>query len=240
MAQFIIHGEPIDLGEIAAWSAVIGGPDLKMFAEEQIIIAKAARARGLEATEEEVQELFSELRYMKRLEKSESLKQWMAEENVSTDNIFTVCEQLVLRRKLRATISDEEIAGFYAENRPNYERVELYRVVVNDPDTARELRALVEEDDESFCLLAIEHSTDAATAKMGGYVGEIGRGEVTGEVEAAIFGAAPGSLHGPVKTERGWEILLVQNAHTIPLRDMAASIREILFAEMIAAARKSL
>ena len=235
-ALLSIDGEVVTVAEAAGWAAVIGGPDLAGFALEQVAIARAAEARGLEATGAEIKTLFSELRYMKRLESGDALRRWMADNRLTTDTISRACAQLILRRKLRETITEADVAGYYAENRPSFERVEIYRLTVGEQELARELRAAVEEEDESFCLLAIQYSTDAATARMGGYVGEVGRADVSAEVEAAIFGAGPGDLIGPIGTEDAWSMFLVHDARTIPLDDARAGIRDLLFDEMIAEA----
>lgn len=232
----VAEADEFEIEEAVGWSAVVGGPDIVAFAREQIAVATFAEARGFEASDAEIKELFTELRYMRRLETGDALRQWMADNSLTTDRIVEACSHLVLRRKLRASIAEDEIAGYYAENRPSYERVELYRLTVADRELALELRAAVEEEDESFCLLAMQYSTDAETAKMGGYAGEVGRDDVAAVVEAAVFGSTPGDLIGPLETEEGWDLILVHDARTIPLEEVWGEIRDLLFDEMVEAA----
>ncbi|MEM5471877.1 peptidylprolyl isomerase [Hoeflea sp. AS60] len=240
MANIItVNGTSFGLDEAAGRSAVIGGPDLESFAIEQLVIAQMATAHGFEVNDDEISETFRELRYIRRLESGEALKQWMTDNSLDSATVWAACEQMILRRKLRDSISDAEITGVYAEERPSYDRAEIYRICVEDQDAANELRALVEEEDESFSLLAIEHSTDAATARMGGYAGEVSRDDVAGELEAAIFAAEPGDLVGPLKTAEGWQVVLVHALRAIPLEDVASTIRETLFEKMTAPAMRN-
>ena len=228
-----VNERPVSVRQALNWSALFDVPSVLGFTVEQVALAREAETRGFEATPEEVRELFNELRYMKRLESGDALRQWMSDHHLDIGNIQSGCELAVKRRKLRDSISADEIAGYYAENRPHYERVEIYRICVPAEDTAREIYAQIVDEDESFSLLAIEQSSDAETAKRGGYVGEVSRTDVPGEVEAAVFGAQPGDVVGPVKTELGWQVLLVHAARTIPLEAVSGEIRETLFREMI-------
>lgn len=235
----VINGEPVPTADALGWAALLGGPDLRDFALRQVAVGQAARAQGFEATPEEIRELFVEMRYMMRLESGEALRAWMADNAVTAEVMSEACAQIVLRRKLRETITSDMVERHYVENRPSYDRVALYRIRVEDPDVAQELRALVLNEDESFCLLAMEHSVDEATAHMGGYLGEIARGELAGDIEATVFGAEAGDVVGPVRTEGGWEVFLVHAVRTQPLEEVAEEIREAKFEEMIegAAAR---
>ena len=228
-----INGHEVAFREAIGWSALVGGPDLVSFAIEQVALAQMARSRGFEADAQDVRDLFNEFRYLKQLESGDALKRWMADHDVSVADIQTACEQIVLRRMLRDTISDEDIKSWFAEHRPSFERAEIYRIIVEDRDQAQELYSLVTEEDESFSLLAIEHSTDADTAKMGGYVGEVARADVAGEREALIFAASPGDVVPPMKTDLGWEIVLVHYRQSRQLDDVATEIRDTLFNQMI-------
>ena len=228
-----INGQAISIEDALGWSTFLSGPDLREFASKQIAISQAAKARGLDATGAEVNALFVELRHMMRLESSEALRQWMTETGLTVGAMTEACTQLILRRKLRETITPEDVAGHYAEHRPDYDRAMVYRILVEDQDVAQEFRALVMEEDDSFYLLALEHSIDDDTAPMGGYLGDLARSDLEGEAEASVFGAAPGDVIGPLKTDGGWELLLVHDLGTIPLEDVADIIREQLFEEMI-------
>ncbi len=231
-----VNGEDVPVSHALGWASFLGGPDLRGFAVEQLAIKQMAQSRQLGASADELKELFVELRYAQRLESGEALRTWMADNAITADMMSEACAQLVYRRKLRESIQQDDIERHYAENRPSFDLAELYRIVVEDPDLAHEIQALVLDEDESFCLLAMQHSVDQDTSQMGGYLGEVGRGEFPGEVEAIVFGARPGDVVGPVKTDSGWELLLVHDMRSRPLEDVWDEIRDDLFQEMIDAA----
>jgi len=214
------------------WANLFSASPLE-FAIELVAVGQEAVARGFDATPAEIRDLFKELRYMRRLETAEAFKVWMAENCMALANIQSACDLIVKRRKLRDSISAEEITGHYAENRPNYERAEIYRICVEQSDVAHEIFSQIVEEEDSFFLLAIEQSTDLETVKMGGYVGEVSRKDLPGEVEAAVFGTLPGEVIGPVKTSSGWQILLVQSARTIPIDQVESEIRDHLLQEIV-------
>jgi [acyl-carrier-protein] S-malonyltransferase len=65
---------------------------------------------------------------------------------------------------------------------------------------------------------------------------EVRRGELAGELENALFGARVGDVVGPIRTEHGWHVALVEAitpASMTPFEDVRAAIAE----ELLAAAR---
>jgi parvulin-like peptidyl-prolyl isomerase len=72
---------------------------------------------------------------------------------------------------------------------------------------------------------------------MGGFVGSVSRSDVTGEIEAAVFGAAPGTVVGPMKTEKGYNIFKVGATHKPAMDREADTVRNALFNELLARLR---
>jgi parvulin-like peptidyl-prolyl isomerase len=118
-------------------------------------------------------------------------------------------ENVLLQNKAAAAIPEEEVDAVIAENQLAMEEVELYHIRVEDEDTAQEIKALLDED-ENFLALAWEHSQDEETRKKGGYIGLLGREDMLGDIEAAVFSAEPGAIIGPMKTEAGYNIFKVE------------------------------
>lgn len=233
-AELRINGQTVTLAEAAGWAALARGPDLRAFAVMQVAVSQAAEALGLVATDAEINAVFRAFRREHRLESSADLRVWMAERGLDASTATEACRHVVLHRKFAETITPDDIAERYHETGPAQERVEVYRIVVGSEDRAAEIRALVEERSESFCLLAMEWSEDAATARAGGYAGVLSRSDVSREIEAAIFGALPGDLVGPIRTDAGWEVLLVHACWTVPLDEAAPGIHAQLLDARIA------
>jgi peptidyl-prolyl cis-trans isomerase D len=89
---------------------------------------------------------------------------------------------------------------------------------------------------ESFDKLARELSEDAATASQGGDLGWFPRGIMAKEIDAVAFDQLePGKVSAPLKTDRGWHLVLLEEkrpAQDRSFADVAESLaREILLEE---------
>ena len=68
----------------------------------------------------------------------------------------------------------------------------------------------IEEEDDSFYNLAVEHSVDDETYLKAGYIGEVTRDGVRAEAESLIFSSEDGSVVGPVKEGDQYTIYMVR------------------------------
>jgi parvulin-like peptidyl-prolyl isomerase len=68
---------------------------------------------------------------------------------------------------------------------------------------------------------------------MGGFFGEVARADLAGERKALIFATHPGDVVPPMKTDRGWVIVLVHDRHKIRLEDDPTKFRDTLFTQRI-------
>ena len=149
-----------------------------------------------------------------------------------------VVSSLVERVTASVTVPDGEVRAYYERNRDLYRRPEMRRirhVLLGDQASARRLtRRLLAGDDMG--QLAGELSTDAGSRTRGGDLGDVGRGELTGPLEDAIFGAEIGTVIGPIRSEHGWHVVQVEGvkgASDVPYEEVRAAIE----AELLGAAR---
>jgi [acyl-carrier-protein] S-malonyltransferase len=87
-----------------------------------------------------------------------------------------------------------------------------------------------------MALAAETGSLDAGSRDQGGMLGEVRRGELTGPLEDAIFGAGMGQILGPIRTEHGWHVARVEAViadHHVPFEEVRPEIE----AELLSAAR---
>jgi parvulin-like peptidyl-prolyl isomerase len=142
------------------------------------------------------------------------------------------------------TITDEEVAAYYAANKAMFFRPKLFTashvfVKVDPSDNAEEKqikqaraeelfkRALAGED---FYNLAYYESDDRSKF-VGGSLGSFHAGQTVSEFDAAIQQMKPGEIAGPVRTMYGF--------HVIKL-DKADDERQLQFEEVSAKIRTSL
>ena len=178
-------------------------------------------------------------RYRDGQAKQEFLQNWLAQEilyrqaledglgdkprtrRMLEDVTRGVLSQELMNEKLASSvnITDTDLQTYYAANRDKYvepARAKISHIRVSDEMKANELVQRL-KDGEDFVGLAKEASEDEATKGAGGAIADdvvpgsyvAGIGDAN-EINAAIFAAeAPAVLDKPFKTEKGWEIVKV-------------------------------
>lgn len=118
-------------------------------------------------------------------------------------------------------ITPSEVKDFYREIPPDSlplinSEVEIAQIVKMPPVSPEEEERVREQlrkfrerirNGESFATLAILYSEDTESAKRGGEVGLVGRGELFPEFEAVAFNLEKGEVSEIVKTDAGYHIM---------------------------------
>ncbi len=152
----------------------------------------------------------------------------------------------VVRRKvtLRVSVTEEEIDRYLADNRSKLETGLTYHArhilitPTSDSDVAWEaarIRAQMIHDElvagADFAELARRHSRDAS-AKTGGDLGTLRRGELASEIEARILALEEGQDSTPYRSALGYHLFRLENKESLEgdaLRRARQQVREILF-----------
>jgi peptidyl-prolyl cis-trans isomerase D len=127
-------------------------------------------------------------------------------------------------------VTDDEAAQYYDEQKASYrtpERRKLRHILVKVEGQRSEQQAMERAQEllkqikagKDFTVVAQESSEETFTAKRGGDLGEVERGELGDAFDQVAFRLAPGELSDPVKTERGVELILVESI--TPSRQMS-------------------
>jgi peptidyl-prolyl cis-trans isomerase SurA len=154
----------------------------------------------------------------------------------------------LVRRKvtLRVSVTEQEIAQYLDTNRAKLETGLSYHarhILIQpegDSDAAWEsarikadlmLKQLQEGAD--FAELARQNSKDA-TARDGGDLGTLKRGELAEEIEGVILALAPGEVSRPHRSSLGYHLFRLESKETLDgerLTRARQQIRDILFRE---------
>jgi peptidyl-prolyl cis-trans isomerase SurA len=141
-------------------------------------------------------------------------------------------------------VSNDEIEAYYNSHKQDFirdEKVYLSEILISTQgkDTAgiaaaeKKAKQLSEDagKGQRFPDMARDNS-DAATAKDGGALGGYKKGELTKEIEDAVWNLPKGSVTKPMKLANGFEIFKVDD-HTkqglAPLPDVKADIENVLY-----------
>ncbi len=150
-----------------------------------------------------------------------------------------------VRTRAKMTFEKAELEAYYNSHLDDWKQEEQVRarhilLKVDDSRTADvadaalvTLRKRVEAG-EDFAKLASELSDDPGSKTRGGDLGFFGRGRMIKEFEEAAFGAAPGSLVGPIRTSFGSHLIQVvekRPAGVQPFAEAEAQVRSRLAAE---------
>ena len=157
--------------------------------------------------------------------------------------------QKVVRRKvaLRVTVTEQEVDRYLQENREKLETGLTFeaRHMLFLPEAsggpaawdaprkrAEEVHALVAAGGD-WAELAAKYSEDGS-AKDGGSLGSLKRGELAPDIERAILDLSPGQYSAPFKSELGYHLFKLDAKEALTadrLVQARAQIREILFRE---------
>jgi len=234
MSDFIhVNGQRISLSEALCWSAVEDTPSFVEATRDRALIRQYALETGISITENELQDVIDKVRRELGLESAANTESWLAANRFSLGDFQSACAHLILQEKIWASLADDEIAGYFAENRDDFTRVTLYGARVKDKATADGIVRRVNTGETNFHVETMEHSVDTETAPMGGYVGRLTRREVPEEISVSVFSVDPGELIGPIKLEDGFGLFLVSEIQRPQLEDVEDEIRNRLFDQLL-------
>jgi [acyl-carrier-protein] S-malonyltransferase len=136
------------------------------------------------------------------------------------------------------TVDRHDVRAYYVRNADRYRRPEARRirhVLLRDDASAQRVARRIEAG-EAMGALAGRSSIDIGSRAQGGDLGEVHRGELSGPLEDAIFGADVGAVVGPIASEHGWHVVRVEAVER-PSCVPYAEARVVIEADLLAAAR---
>ena len=126
-----------------------------------------------------------------------------------------------------ADVSAQDVRDYYDENQDQFTQNCVSHILVADEATATDLKAQLDAGAD-FATLAQENSTDTGSGAQGGDLGCQAPGTFVPEFEAAIDEAEVGQVTGPVQTQFGYHLILVNSKGVQPFDDVKAQIRQQL------------
>lgn len=200
----------------------------------QQIIDRTATERGITVTPEEIQMEAEEFRMKNRLQKAADTLAWLEDSLISSDDWEAGIRDRLLAQKLAEALFSKEVNKFFAENKINFEKVLLYQIIVPYEKVAIELFYQIEEREISFYHAAHLYDIDARRRMVCGYEGTMTRSQLIPELAAHVFRTPVGELGGPVKTEAGYHLFLVEEVICAELTpDLKQEIQNQIFSQWL-------
>jgi len=124
-----------------------------------------------------------------------------------------VVQRVVRKLQDMPPVTDEQVQAYYDANPDRYSTttIKARHILVKDEDKARELRAQLVEQPDTFAEVAKANSADSASARKGGDLGFFGHGRMVPEFETAAFALrTPGEISEVVKTPYGYHVIQLE------------------------------
>jgi peptidyl-prolyl cis-trans isomerase SurA len=149
--------------------------------------------------------------------------------------------------RLRISVTEEEVSQYLEANRAkletglSYHAAHILIVPETGPEDAAWENARIRADllrtelqqGGNFAELAKQYSRDAS-ARDGGDLGTLKRGELAQDIETQILSLSPGQISVPYRSTLGYHVFRLESKETLEgegLGRVKAQIREILFRE---------
>lgn len=240
MIAIQVNDEEITLADVLTLAKFNERLQFVQDAVDAALVRQMAEELGIEVSEDELQQAADDFRAERRLYDVAATEQWLTEKPLSFDAWGAMIEGQLLACRVRNAVTGKKIEPYFVQHRLDFDRATISRLLVAEEELARELRAQIADEDADFHALARRHSTEAATRPMGGYAGEVKRGELPAALQSAVFGGQPGEIAGPVRTREGWLLVLIEALRPSTLDEPTrAAIEALLYDEWLAARRKA-
>lgn len=172
-----------------------------------------------------------------------SEKKWQAALKASGETLQQV--EIQVRAQLLAqkiynkvtsgiSVSNAAVKSYYDKNKATYttkETREVRHILVKSKAKANQIEKQL-HNGASFAVLAKKDSTDTTSAKNGGSLGAITKGEMVPPFDKAAFSLKTGQISPPVHSVYGWHIIEatgpVKPAHLTPFSQVEAQIKTTL------------
>ena len=144
------------------------------------------------------------------------------------DKVNTLAQAYLGRVSTGWDLSPAAMKAYYEAHKDNYiteNAVQVRHILVPTEEEARSImiRLLAGED---FAQVAAKSSKDFASARQGGNIGWVKKGQTVPPFEEVVFSLEKGKMGGPVKTEFGYvvEVLDRQEARQLTLSEAVQQV----------------
>jgi foldase protein PrsA len=254
-----VNSEPISVGQLVIRLLAVGGPQILDRLVQEQIIRQEARKNGITISEVDIKaRLDQNLKdFSARFGTPARFEEYLNRQHLTRHSLLQAMrpnvEMTLYQEKLRekvtasAQVTDKEIADFYQAQQLQFvepETVKIHQILVNvnssDPNDEQKARARADEilqkvkanNGSNFAEVAKEMSDDQESKAKGGEMPPFRRPTFYGlPFDQAVFGASKGLIPEPVRSVRGWHVIMVDEkiaSRTRPLDEVKETIKNQL------------
>jgi parvulin-like peptidyl-prolyl isomerase len=203
--------------------------EIAVESERNLLVENICEQLNIKVTEDEIQNVGDAFRRENKLYGGSETMQWLEQQRITPEEWSKGVYLQLLTQKLKEYISADSAEAAYLGNKDVWRRVALSQILVIDLATATKISKSIRENNDSFCMLALEYSKGKQSKENGGFAGIRFIAELFPEVAAAIDKAQVGEVLAPVKSKLGYHILRVEKWYPPEFNQMKDLISEYLF-----------
>ncbi|WP_414541940.1 peptidylprolyl isomerase [Nostoc sp. CCY0012] len=174
------------------------------------IIWRVATEKGIIVTNEEIEAEANRQRREQRLEKATDTLAWLTDQLITPSDWEMGISDRLLAQKLSQALFSQEIEQLFMQKRLEFEQVILYQIIVDSEKLAQEIYYQIEDGEISFYDAAHIYNIHPSSRQKFGFAGIKYRFSLQIEIAALVFQTPPKQLIGPLKTEQGYHLLMVE------------------------------
>jgi len=237
-SSYASQGQPFPAVGTAQYDAVQG--QVVSWLVQQDELEQGGKQIGVTITQADVDKRVA---YLKQHYFKGSEKKFQAALKSSHETLQQVEIQLraqLLAQKIYAketagvSVSDAAVHAYYVKNKSTYttkETREVRHILVSSKAKAEMIENKLHHG-SSFAAMAKKYSTDTSSAKNGGSLGAISKGEMVPPFDKAAFSLKTDVISQPVHSVYGWHIIEatspIKPAHVTPFSQVKAQIKTTL------------
>jgi parvulin-like peptidyl-prolyl isomerase len=158
-----------------------------------------------------------------RLESSlggaDKLDQKLKQEGVTRLQFTTLAHRLLLfsaaQRAIGAAgVTDQQLRAAYEQQKLQFTQIHASHILVKTRAEAKRIAS--EATPTNFAQLAKKYSTDTASGANGGDLGAMAASSLDSDFVNAALALSPGQISGPVHTQFGWHVIMLQSVDVQP------------------------
>jgi peptidyl-prolyl cis-trans isomerase C len=136
----------------------------------------------------------------------------------------------------RTEVTEQEIESYYAAHEREYRNeYRVSQILVSTPEEVEQVFALLKT--RSWTWVANRYSNDAS-ARRGGDLGYLTKGNMIPELEAIVFDMKPGDVSGAVKSDFGYHIFKLEDVREASVAVGLDDVREQIMNTLMLEKRK--
>lgn len=160
------------------------------FLRQEVIHRMAAESK-ISVSDEELQRAVDGFRKGNALYMAKDTQKWLETNDLGLEDLEHFVETSALEGKLLQSIPDEALDDYWNEIKHGYDQLRLSVIEVESEPLLNELAQQIDDEEEEFAELALQHSKDDSAGR-GGALGWVPRGSLRDEVGTKLWAAEEG------------------------------------------------